>query len=313
MSVRLIFLGTSAGLPTVKRGLSCIALKYYGDLLIFDCGEGAQRSLIMAGLGFPKNLKIFITHMHGDHVIGLLGLLQTLSLMNRSFDVHVYGPPGIVDFVNLNRKILNFHLSYELFLHEISSGIILDNSNYIVKAVESEHVKPSYAFSFEEKHKPGKFHPEKALALGVPRGPLWGKLQKGFPVINIFGDLVFPDQVMDPPRAGLKIVFSGDTRPCENVLNLSRNADVLIFDSTFDDSLIDKAVLDMHSTASEAAELAAKANVKLLVLTHISARYENSPDILLNQAKKIFNNVIIAEDFLELSFSKGVINLRRLF
>jgi len=313
MSVRLIFLGTSAGLPTVKRGLSCIALKYYGDLLIFDCGEGAQRSLIMAGLGFPKNLKIFITHMHGDHVIGLLGLLQTLSLMNRSFDVHVYGPPGIVDFVNLNRKILNFHLSYELFLHEISSGIILDNSNYIVKAVESEHVKPSYAFSFEEKPKPGKFHPEKALALGVPRGPLWGKLQKGFPVINIFGDLVFPDQVMDPPRAGLKIVFSGDTRPCENVLNLSRNADVLIFDSTFDDSLIDKAILDMHSTASEAAELAAKANVKLLVLTHISARYENSPDILLNQAKKIFNNVIIAEDFLELSFSKGVINLRRLF
>lgn len=313
MSVRLIFLGTSAGLPTVKRGLSCIALKYYGDLLIFDCGEGAQRSLIMADLGFPKNLKIFITHMHGDHVIGLLGLLQTLSLMNRSFDVHVYGPQGIVDFVNLNRKILNFHLSYELFLHEISSGIILDNSNYIVKAVESEHVKPSYAFSFEEKHKPGKFHPEKALALGVPRGPLWGKLQKGFPVINIFGDLVFPEQVMDPPRAGLKIVFSGDTRPCENVLNLSRNADVLIFDSTFDDSLIDKAVLDMHSTASEAAELAAKANVKLLVLTHISARYENSPDILLNQAKKIFNNVIIAEDFLELSFSKGVIYLRRLF
>ncbi|MEM1549033.1 MAG: ribonuclease Z [Candidatus Methanomethylicia archaeon] len=312
MSIKLVFLGTSAGLPTIKRGLSCIALKYHGDLLIFDCGEGAQRSIIMAGLGFPKNLKIFITHMHSDHVLGILGLLQTLSLMNRSFDLHVYGPRGISDFINFNKKILNFHLSYELFLHEINPGVILDDKDYIVRAVETEHVKPSFAYSFEEKPRPGKFHPDRALALGIPKGPLWRKLQNGFPVSNIFGDLIFPEQVMDPPRAGLKIVFSGDTRPCENILNLSRNADILIYDSTFDDSMIDKAISDMHSTAGEAAELAAKANVKLLVLTHISARYESSPDILLKQAKEKFSNVIIAEDFLELSISKNTFNLRRL-
>ncbi|MEM2136377.1 MAG: ribonuclease Z [Candidatus Methanomethylicia archaeon] len=312
MSVKLVFLGTSAGLPTIKRGLSCIALKYCGDLLIFDCGEGAQRSMIMAGLGFPQNFKIFITHMHGDHVLGILGLIQTLSLMDRSFDVHIYGPAGIADFVNYNKKILNFHLSYKLYLHEISSGIILDDKNYIIRAVESEHVKPSYAYSFEEKLKPGKFYPEKALALGVPRGPLWKKLQEGAPVHNIFGNLVFPEQVMDPPRAGLKIVYSGDTRPCENVLNLSKGADILIYDSTFDDSLVDKAFLDMHSTASEAAEIAAKANVKLLVLTHISARYDSSHEILLKQAKEKFNNVIVAEDFLEISISKDMISSKRL-
>jgi ribonuclease Z len=312
MSVRLIFLGTSAGLPTVKRGLSCIVLKYHGDLLIFDCGEGAQRSMMIAGIGFPKNLKIFITHMHGDHVLGLPGLLQTLSLMDRKYDVYVYGPKGIADFIMKVKELLQFQISYDLHISEVTPGIVVEERDYVVKATEAMHFQQSYAYSFEEKPKPGRFHPDKALALGVPRGPLWKMLQEGKCVLNMFGEPVFPHQVMDPPRDGIKIVFSGDTRPCGSVLNLSMNADVLIHDSTFDDSLIDKAISDMHSTASEAAEIALKANVKLLVLTHISARYSSSPEVLLKQAKEKFSNVIVAEDFLELSISKNDVSLRSL-
>lgn len=308
----MIFLGTGAGMPTIKRGLSCIAIKYHGDLLIFDCGEGAQRNMVIAGVGFPKNLKIFITHMHGDHVLGLPGLLQTLSLVNRSFDVHVYGPRGIIDFIHCVRENLRFHLSYNLHINEINSGVIIEEKNYLVRAIESMHFSPSYAFSFEEKTKPGKFHPDKALALGVPKGPLWKKLQEGFPVINIFGERIYPEQVLDPPRSGVKIVYSGDTRPCENIVNIGKDADILIHDSTFDDSLIDRAISDMHSTAGEAAEVALKACVKLLVLTHISARYETMSDILIKQAKEKFSNVILAEDFIEIFFSSHGIDFHRL-
>lgn len=313
MSLRLIFLGTSAGLPTIKRGLSCIALKYRGDMLLFDCGEGAQRSIVTAGLGFPKNLRIFITHLHGDHVLGLPGLLQTLSLMNRSDALYLYGPKGLENFIKSLKDILKFNISYNLYISEITSGIIVDEKHYLIKAVETSHIVQNYAYSFEEKPKPGKFYPEKALALGVPMGPLWKKLQEGNCVLNIFGTLISPSQVMDPPRNGFKIVFSGDTRPCESILNLSVGADILIYDSTFDDSLLEKAISDGHSTAGEAAEIALKAGVKMLVLTHISARYESSIETLLKQAKSKFNQVIVAEDFLELDISQNGINVKNLF
>lgn len=272
---------------------------------MFDCGEAVQRQMICARVGLHNKLKIFITHMHGDHVLGLPGLIQTMSLLNRQIPVEVYGPTGLSEFLECLKEVLQFELTFKLNIHEIiNPGIICTEEEYNVEAVHSNHAISSFAFSFLENPRPGKFHPEKARLFGIPQGEAWGRLQLGIDFVRPDGKVVQAREVVEPPRNGRKIVYTGDTRPFPDFARFAKDADYIIHEATFDDDLIEKANLDGHSTPSQAAQQAKDANAKNLVLTHISARYAES-HVLLIQAQKIFQNSKIAEDFLELELPLG--------
>ncbi len=300
MSIRVVFLGTSGSVPTLKRSLPAVVVQCPRDQWMFDCGENVQHQMMVAKVSFHKKMKIFITHLHGDHVLGLPGLLQTMALMDRKEPVQVYAPKGLKDFLVCTKETLNFGLTYPVDIFEIlAEGLVVDETEYQVIATKSNHSIPGYSYAFIEKPRPGRFYPKKAVALGVPTGELWSKLQRGEEVKAADGTSVKPGDVMGPPRPGRKIVYTGDTKPFEWFGKFAEGADLVIHDCTFDDSLKEKAETDGHSTPSQAAEQAKAANAKKLVLSHISARYPDA-SLLLEQAKKVFLNSILAEDYLEL-------------
>jgi len=293
---KIHFLGTSSAVPTKERGLSCVAINYENIVAFFDCGEGSQREINEAGLGFNKECAVFITHMHGDHVVGLLGLLQTMSMNRREKSLQIFGPKGIIDFVKLNRAILRFGLTFEVNVSEIKPGLIYKHPKFQVFAQRSEHSTESFSYVFEEAEKPGKFNTRKALKLGVPEGPLWSKLQHGMKIVSPkSGGIVRPEQVLGPSRKGKRIGISGDTRPSQKLKAFFDRCDVLIFDSTYSDEHSENARENMHSTSREAATLARKARVKKLILTHFSARYRNV-STLVRQARAVFPDSIAARD-----------------
>jgi len=299
MSLRVIFLGTAGSIPTPKRSLPAIVIQRKGELLIFDCGEGIQRQMIQAGVGFHRKTKVFITHLHGDHILGLPGLLQTMSLLNRERKLEIYGPPGTEAFVKAIQQTVQFILTFPVKISEIrDANVVCEEKEYEIHTVWADHVVPSLAYALVERPRPGKFNPEKARSLGIPEGPLWSRLQHGSPVRLPDGRVVKPKEVVGPPRSGRKIVYSGDTRPVESVVELAQSADLLIHDGTLDDELADRAYEDGHSTACQAAEIAKRAKVKRLILTHISARYKDAT-ILAEQARKIFPKTDVAEDFMK--------------
>jgi len=295
----VIFLGTGGSIPTLQRGLSAVAIRRKAELLLFDCGEGTQRQMVQAGVGFHRKAKVFVTHMHGDHVLGLPGLLQTMSLLDRTKKLEIYGPQGIEAFVEAINQTVRFSLTFPVQVSEVEEGLICEEKEYQVYAAPSDHMNHSLAYALVEKPRPGRFNTEKARELGVPAGPLWSKLQGGSSVKLPSGRIVKPEMVLGPPRPGRKIVYSGDTRQSENIVRLAEGADLLIHEATFDDELKERAVEDGHSTPSMAAETAKKAGVKQLVLTHVSARYKDAK-LLLEQARKTFVNTELAEDFLRL-------------
>jgi ribonuclease Z len=296
--MKLVFLGTSAAQPTPERGLTCICLEREGEILMFDAGEGAQISYLKSGLGWNKKMKIFVTHLHGDHCIGILGLLQTMTLQNRTQPIEIYGPDGIEEFIASNIKVLNFGLSFPVMITSIREETVVDEKSYIIRACEADHSITSYSYLFEEKDRPGKFFPEKAKKIGIPEGELWHKLQLGKEV-QVGDRIVKPSEVLGEKRSGKKIGISGDTRPTKKLEEFFRDCDYLSFDSTFLSELQEKAVETHHSTAKEAALLAKNANVSNLILTHFSARY-NDESVLLEEAKKIHSSVIAAKDLLEI-------------
>ena len=300
--MKLVFLGTSGAMPTTDRGLTCICLVKDNEILMFDAGEGAQISYLKSGLPWNKKMKIFVTHLHGDHCIGILGLLQTMNLQNRTESVEIFGPDGIDEFIAANIKILNFGLSFPVLISRVNEGLIVDEKDYSVFANDASHGIPAFSFRFDEKERPGEFFPENAKALEIPEGKLWRELQMGNS-IEIDGKEILSSQVTGKRRPGRKIGVSGDTRPPDELSEFFRNCDYLSFDSTFADELKEKAVEANHSTAKEAAELAEKANVSTLILTHFSARY-NDESVLLEEAKKIHDNTIAAKDLLEVNILK---------
>lgn len=272
---------------------------------MFDCGENVQRQMMQAKVSFHRKMKVFITHLHGDHVLGLPGLLQTMALMNRKESVQIYGPMRLKDFLICTKETLNFGLTFPVEISEIlSEGLVFDNEEYSIISHKSNHAVESYSYSFVEKPRPGKFYPKKALAVGVAAGELWSKLQRGEDITLTDGKVVKPTDVMGPMRTGRKIIYTGDTKPFEAFAKFAQGADLVIHDCTLDDSLIEKAGLDGHSTPSQAASQAKAAGAKKLVLSHISARYP-SAGLLLEQAKKIFPNTVLAEDFMELELPLG--------
>ena len=270
-------------------------------MIFFDCGEGTQRQLAFAKIRSGNLSKIFITHLHGDHVLGLGGLLQSLSLSQRTRPIELFGPQGIKAFIEALRETLHFMPSFDLIIEEVRDvGTILETNQYSVNVCKTDHNGIlSLAYLLEEKWRPGQFFPEKCKQLGVPEGPQWKRLQFGKSVRLQNGNTVTPEMVLGPRRPGRKVVYTGDTRPSNDVIALSSDADALIHDSTYDDSLLTKAAEYGHSTASQAAEVAKLAKAKLLILTHISNRYKDD-GILLEQARRIFPNTIIARDFIEI-------------
>jgi ribonuclease Z len=300
MSIQVTFLGTAGSIPTPKRSLPAVLIKRENEQTMFDAGEGVQKQMITTKTGFNKKMKVFITHMHGDHVLGLPGLMQTMALLNREKPLQVYGPPGIAKFLESIRETVQFVLTFPVEIREIRKpGIVCDENEYYVHAIRSNHSIEGLVYAFVEKPRPGRFHPEKAKALQIPEGILWSKLQRGDKIKLPNGRTVKPTDVMGGLRKGRKIVYTGDTRPFAALVKLSTNADLLIHDSTLGDELADRAEEDGHSTPSQAAKTAKKAKVKKLVLTHISARYAD-PSVLLDQARKIFKNTVIAEDFMKI-------------
>lgn len=300
MSLQVTFLGTAGSIPTTKRSLPAILVQRNDEQILFDCGEGVQRQMVKARTGFHKKMKILITHMHGDHVLGFPGLLQTMALLNRERKIDVYGPEGIEQFFSCFRRTVQFGLTFPVDIHEVKvPGIVCEEEEYQIEAAWANHAIPTIAYSIVEKARPGHFHPEKAKALGVPEGPLWSQLQNGKQVTLSDGRIVKASQVVGKPRKGRKIVYTGDTRPFKELTTLASDADLLIHDSTLDDELKERANEDGHSTPSQAARSAKSARAHKLILTHISARYKNA-EKLLEHARKIFGNTEVAEDFMRI-------------
>jgi ribonuclease Z len=299
--MKLVFLGTSAAQPTEKRGLSCICLEKEGEILMFDAGEAAQIAYMKSGLGWNKKMKLFVTHLHGDHCVGILGLLQTMSMQNRTESLEIFGPKGIDEFLAANIKVLNFGLPFSILINIISEGKIFENKKYLIHTTKANHSITAFSYLFEEKDKPGRFNVEKAKELGIPEGELWNKLQNGEEITNN-EKIIKPEQVLGEKRPGKKIGISGDTMPTKKLEEFFYQCDYLVFDSTFIEEEKQRALDTCHSTAKQAAELGKNAEVKNLILTHFSARYKDELQHKM-EAEKIHNSVITAKDLLEVEIN----------
>ena len=297
--MEITFLGTSSAVHSQKRNHPSIALKAFGDIFLFDCGEGTQKQLLFTTVSPMKISKIFITHYHGDHILGLPGLLQSMSLNGRENELAIYGPRGLDKIRDAIYSLGYCAIEYPIEFIEIDDGIVEETEEYIIRAQSVRHNVPALAYSIEEKKKP-RFLREKAIELGVPVGPAFGKLHNGEEV-EVNGKIIKPEQVLGPPRKGIKITYSGDTRPCEEMIMLAKDSTLLIHESTFIQQEAQNAEDYGHSTAYDAAFVARESNSKELVITHISTRYgEDYAKIMLNEAKEVFENTKLAEDFMEI-------------
>ena len=299
MSLRIVFLGTTGSVPTRSRGMPSIAIQREGDLILFDAGEGTQRQMISARLSPLKVSSIFITHLHGDHFLGLAGLVQTMSLFSREAPLTVYCPEGESERLRSHIFSPKYDLTFDLEIRELSPGDEVRMSGYRVIAAEADHTIPSLVYALVEDARPGRLDLQRAISLGIPPGPTLSRLKAGESVELPDGRIISPDEVVGPPRRGRKIVYTGDTRPSETLIPLARHADILIHDCTLSDEFVERARESGHSTPSGAAEIARRAEVRLLILFHISPRHEDASP-LLEQARRIFPNTIVAEDLAEL-------------
>jgi ribonuclease Z len=289
------FLGTGAACPTVDRNVSALAVAREGETLLFDCGEGTQRQMMRYGVGFSFR-DVFLTHYHADHFLGLIGLLRTLGLLDRKEGVTVYGPRPAQRILGHALSVGIERMKFPVEIIEVRPGDRLARGEYDITVFPTEHRPDTVGYALAERDRLGRFDPEAARAAGVPEGPLWGKLHRGLPVTLADGRLVTAESIVGPSRAGRTLVYSGDTRPCRAVLDVSRGADLLIHEATFGSEDAERAVETGHSTAREAAKLAGEAGVRRLVLTHISARYSREAPELLAEAAAVFPAVTIARD-----------------
>ncbi|MFX1571942.1 MAG: ribonuclease Z [Promethearchaeota archaeon] len=323
MTLELIILGSAAATPIKERNLSSIAIRYKNKIILFDCGEDFQRRFAEAGLKFNKPLFIFISHFHGDHIIGLPGFLFRLSLNERTAPLTIFGPQNLFLYIYLHKKILGLKANYPIKIIEIdhqnkkliefegldseepthiidlNKNVIYDSKYFSIHYTLVDHSVITYAYAFIEKPRFGKFNPDKARELGIPESRIWKKLQEG-EIIDIYGKIIDPvkEGIVGPKRPGRKITYSGDLKPTESLINLGKDSDILIHEATFSKSLAETADEKLHSTSVDAALDAKKMNAKQLILTHISARYQEDAHKLLEEAKEVFANTILARDLL---------------
>jgi ribonuclease Z len=290
----LVFLGTAGSMPTAQRAPAALLVRRGGDRILFDCAEGTQRQLLRSSVGLVDLHEIFITHFHADHVLGLPGMLKTFALRGRELPLDVYGPHGLRDLLGSLKRVVG-KLSYELRLVELEPGDVLEREEYRIAAFGVSHSASSLGWSLIEATRPGRFDVEQADALGVPNGPERGLLQQGQPVELTDGRTVTPEEVLGPPRAGRKLVLTGDTAPSDEIVEAAWAADVLVTEATFADEERDRALETLHQTATQAAEVALRAEVELLALTHLSNRYFG-PEIA-REARAIFPETVVPRDF----------------
>lgn len=306
--LKLTFLGTGAACPTIDRNVASLALVREGETMLFDCGEGTQRQMMRYGVSFTFR-EIFFTHFHSDHFLGVTGLLRTMGLLNifggtqrdPNDGITLYGPRGAKRILDEALKIGIERTKFPVEIVELTAGDVLKRDEYDIVAFATEHrVQDSLGYALVEHIRLGRFNPDKAREMGIPEGPLWGKIHKGETIALPDGRQVAPSELVGAPRAGRRVVISGDTRPSPILREHARGADLLVHEATFSNEDAERAVETGHSTAREAAQLAHEAGARRLVLTHISPRYSREAPELLAEARSVFPETAIARDGFEI-------------
>ena len=294
MDLDLVFLGTAGSAPTGRRSPTALLLRRGGDRLLIDCAEGTQRQLMRSNIGLLELREVFLTHYHADHYLGLPGMLKTFALRGRELPITIYGPRGLIDLFAALRRIFG-KLTYQYELVELQPGDVLDRGDYRIVTFKVTHRVPALGYALVEEPRPGRFDVAAADALGVPPGPERGRLQAGEAIALDDGSIVTPDQVLGAPRAGRKVLVTGDTAPSLGYLELAQGAELLVHEATFCEEERERAQETSHSTAREAAQVAAAAGVRMLALTHLSARYFG-PEVL-REAREFFAETVVPRDF----------------
>ena len=314
--MQVTFLGTSSGVPTRARNVSAVALRLpqRSELWLFDCGEGTQHQFLRSELRVSQLRRIFVTHMHGDHVFGLPGLLASLGLAGSCGGIDLYGPDPLRDYLEGVMRTSSTRIGYPLRTHRVKEAaargsLVLDDDDITVRCTLLTHRVPAYAYRVDQKPRPGRFDVERARALGVPPGPVYGELKAGRSVTLDDGRVIRGEALCGPPRPGRSVVYCTDTVFSEAAVALARGADLLIHESTFSHGEAELAIARQHSTSTMAAQTALEAGVKRLVLTHLSPRYvagnPMTPDDLVAEARAIFPETLVARDFLSLEVGEA--------
>lgn len=294
-NMTVTFLGTGASWPTAERGLSCVALKRGGEIVLFDCGEGSQRQLQKSELSYQQVSQIYLSHYHGDHCFGVPGLVKTMALNERDRPLAIFGPKGLRRMVEAWKNMGGWTNQFPITVSEIEPGDAIERDGYTVHVYQGDHSVRNLCFALQEPERPGRFDKPKALGMGIPEGPMFGRLQKGITVTLEDGRIIPSSDVLGPSRPGRRVAYSGDTQPCLGVMEAAKDADLFICEASFTSELRQRAREVKHMCADEAAGIAAKATVRKLVLTHISPRYKDANEIR-DEAAAIFPNVEVAAD-----------------
>jgi ribonuclease Z len=297
--LKLLFLGTSAARPTVERSVAALAVVREGETLLFECGEGTQRQMMRYGVSFNLS-EIFFTHFHADHFLGVIGLVRTLGLQGRTDPIRCYGPKGAKRVLGAALTLGVERAPFEVEIEELEPEAALRRPEYDIRTYAAEHGGGALGYALVEKDRLGKFDPARARELGVPEGPLWGRLQRAESVTLEDGRTIGAELIVGPPRPGRKVVYSGDSRPCKATIEAAIGADLLVHEATFSIEEAERARETDHATAHEAAEVARMARVRRLVLTHVSARYSRDPGPLLEEARAVFPETVVARDGMEI-------------
>ncbi|HRP08717.1 MAG TPA: ribonuclease Z [Gemmatimonadales bacterium] len=293
--IRLTFLGTGAAVPSVERNVTSLLLEREGEAILFDCGEGTQRQMMRYATGFSIS-DIFFTHYHADHTLGLPGLLRTMAFQDRSAPLRLWGPPdarkhlGVLVGLGMERP------RFEVSISELEPGQAIERGDHAIVAAEARHKGRCQGYALVESERLGRFDPDRARAMGIPEGRLWGAIHRGETVTLPDGRRVGPAELVGPRRPGRKVVISGDTTPCDSIREIARGADLLVHEATFGADERQRAAETKHSTAHDAATIARDAGARRLVLTHISARYSREAPELLEEARAVFDETVIARD-----------------
>jgi ribonuclease Z len=301
--LQITFLGTSSGVPTRIRNVSGVALRLpqRAEFWLFDCGEGTQHQILRSDIKISQLTRIFITHMHGDHIFGLMGLLASCGLAGNVQRIDIYGPPDLDDYLKACRRYSQTHFSYPIKVHTVRPGIVFEDKEFTVSCELLKHRVPAFGYRVAEKDRPGHFDVQRASALGIPPGPIYGRLKQGEVIVLPDGQRVNGADLCGPTQVGRKLAYCTDTIFCEAAVNLAQDADVLIHEATFAHQDAELAYQRLHSTSTMAAQVALAAQVQQLIMTHFSPRYAPGNEVevkdLLAEARAIFPRTELASDF----------------
>lgn len=300
MSLIVRFLGTAASRPTIERGVSAVALIREGETLLFDCGEGTQRQMLRYGVSFALS-DVFFTHVHSDHILGITGLIRTMALQGRTEPMQLWTPRGTAKVLRQCITIGGERATFPVNIEELEADSSIDRGDYRIDAFTVDHRGTiAVGYAMIEKERLGRFNPDMARALGIPEGPLWGRIHKGESITMDDGRVIDPSTLVGDRRRGRRVAITGDTRPAEGTIAAAHDADLLIHEATFADEEHERAIETGHSTAREAAQVAASAGARRLALTHISARYSRDARELEREAREVFPDTVVARDGMEI-------------